>query len=64
MRKKRAQFFGWREGGYIWRPMSERRRCHETGHEEQDVNSRKQNQGRTTESRNRFFSAMIYIINE
>ncbi len=46
--------------------MSERRCCHETGHEEQDVNGREQNQGGTTESRFRirFHNEMIYIINE
>ena len=46
--------------------MSERRCCHETGHEEQDVNRREQNQGGTTESelRIRFHSKMIYNINE
>ena len=46
--------------------MSERRCCHETGHEEQDVNNREQNQGGTTEweSRIRFHHVMIYIINE
>jgi hypothetical protein len=44
--------------------MPERRCCHETGHEEQDVNNREQNQGGTTESMNLFHIEMIYIINE
>ncbi len=44
--------------------MPERPSYHETGSEDQDVNSREQNQRWTPEVRNRFVHVIIYIIND
>ncbi len=62
--KKRGQVLGGPEGGYIKRPVSERRCCYETVHENQNVYDRQQNQGWTTELRNRFPHVIVYKIND